>query len=104
VAPDLADLPNVVSLPLSKKKAKHTSNFNEKYGWESCSFQLAQSNLITGRVVNPSKAEDTCLRCQKRGHCASECQEGHEPDWIAKQTCYLCGKVGHIKSGCPQNM
>jgi hypothetical protein len=51
---------------------------------------------------NKYKAEDTCLRCQKRGQWASERPEGHEPDWMAKQTCYLCGKVRHIKYGYPQ--
>jgi hypothetical protein len=36
-------------VPSSFQKKKTHQSFNEKYGWESCSFQLAQSNLISSR-------------------------------------------------------
>ena len=39
-----------------------------------------------------SKAEstDTCFQCYKQGHWASECPEGHEPEWLANQKCFSC--------------
>jgi len=51
-----------------------------------------------------SKAEstDTCFQCYKQGHWASECPEGHEPEWLADQQCFSCGQLGHLKKACPK--
>ena len=50
-----------------------------------------------------SKAQSgyICFRCEKQGHWANECPEGHELEWLANQNCFLCGKKGHLKEACP---
>ena len=48
-------------------------------------------------------SNDTCFCCFKQGHVASECQEGHEPEWVAKQKCFLYGHQGHLRVACPKN-
>lgn len=55
----------------------------------------------TGKLPK-AQPSDTCFRCQKLGHWAAECPEGHEPEWLAQQKCFLCGVQGHIQSACPK--
>ena len=53
-----------------------------------------------------SKAQSgyICFRCEKQGHWANECPEGHELEWLANQNCFLCGKKGHLKEACPNKI
>ena len=62
-------------------------------------FHLKQD---AGNELTKGQPSDTCFRCDKLGHWASECPEGHEPEWLAKQKCFFCGQQGHIQSACPK--
>jgi len=49
---DLAALPNLVSLPLSKQKLSSddsTKHFSEKEGWEACAHLLSADSVIEER-------------------------------------------------------
>ena len=49
---DLAALPNLVYIPLSKQKlssVKTTKNFSEKVGWELCAHQVSTDSNIEER-------------------------------------------------------
>ena len=72
---------------------------------ESAIRQMLKTFTIkehAGHDLTKALPADTCFRCNKLGHWASECPEGHEPEWLAKQKCFLCGQQGHIKSACPK--
>jgi len=55
----------------------------------------------TGKLTK-LQPSDTCFPCQKLGHWAAECPEGHEPEWLVQQKCLLCGVQGHIQTACPK--
>ena len=63
--------------------------------------QFERKNKVKSKATDNSKSNDVCFRCNMKGHWASQCPRGHEPEWIAKQQCFLCNQMGHLKSDCP---
>ena len=55
-------------------------------------------------TTSKAQSGDICFRCEKQGHWANECPEGHELEWLANQNCFLCGKKGHLKEACPNKI
>ena len=55
-----------------------------------------RTKLDTGKTSSTAQPTDTCFRCQKLGHWAAECPEGHEPEWLAQQKCFYYGQQAHI--------
>ena len=72
----------------------------------SAVWQMLQKFNYKAYSNTTSKAQsgDICFRCEKQGHWANECPEGHELEWLANQNCFLCGKKGHLKEACPNKI
>ena len=75
--------------------------------FESAVRQILKKINVTSDEKNKltkANSNDTCFRCYKQGHWASECPEGHQPEWLAKQKCFLCGQQGHSRMACPKKI